>query len=59
MGAITFKVTRDADFPDAMTAALAADRLAVIHIIIDPESISPSMSLSQIRAKAEADRKAS
>ena len=59
MGAITFKVTRDADFPDAMTAALAADRLAVIHIIIDPESISPNMSLSQIRAKAEADRKAS
>ena len=59
MGAITYKVTRDADFPDAMTAALAADRLAVIHIIIDPESISPSMSLSQIRAKAEADRKAS
>ena len=59
MGAITYKVTRDADFPDAMTAALAADRLAVIHIIIDPESISPNMSLSQIRAKAEADRKAS
>ena len=58
MGALTFRVERDADFSDAMTAALASGRMAVIHLVIDPESITPSMSLSQIRAKAEADNKA-
>lgn len=57
MGAMTFKVTRDTDFPDAMKAALSADRLAVIHLVIDPESITPSMSLSQIRAMSESEHK--
>jgi len=54
---MTFKVTRDTDFPDAMKAALSADRLAVIHLVIDPESITPSMSLSQIRAMSESEHK--
>jgi acetolactate synthase-1/2/3 large subunit len=52
MGCIAYYVDHDAAFPDAMTAALTADRPVLIHIRIDPESITPAMSLSQITAQA-------
>ena len=53
MGFIAYYVDHDAAFPDAMTAALTADRPVLIHIRIDPESITPAMSLSQITEQAK------
>lgn len=52
MGCLSYFIDDDMDFPDAMSEALLADRPVVIHIRIDPESITPAMSLSQIRKQA-------
>ncbi len=47
-------VASDADFPGAFTRARAAGTLAVIELKLDPEALSTSMTLSQIRALGEA-----
>ena len=51
MGCMAFYLDDDEAFPAIMTEALTADRPVVIHIRIDPESITPAMSLSQIRTQ--------
>ncbi len=45
-------VERTADFAPAFERALAAGRPALIELRIDPEAITPSATLSQIRAAA-------
>ncbi|WP_313135485.1 thiamine pyrophosphate-binding protein [Paracoccus jeotgali] len=47
-------VTAQADFPDAFARAKAAHRLAVIDLRLDPEALTSSATLSQIRAQATA-----
>lgn len=53
MGCDACYVDDDAAFPEAMTKALAADKPQLIHIRIDPEAITPAMSLTQIREQSE------
>jgi acetolactate synthase-1/2/3 large subunit len=38
------------DFPDALERALAAERPALVELLVDPEAISPRATLSAIRA---------
>ncbi|MGA7428275.1 MAG: thiamine pyrophosphate-dependent enzyme, partial [Rhodoplanes sp.] len=45
-------VERTEDFPDAFRAALAAGKPAIIHLLTDPEAITPGTTLSGIRAAA-------
>src|SRR3712207_7188654 len=46
------------DFTPALQRALTSSKPAILHCILDPEAITPSMSLSAIREKALAgDRK--
>jgi len=45
-------VTQTADFAAAFTRAEASGKPALIEIRIDPEALTPKMSLSQIRAAA-------
>ncbi|HAH09575.1 MAG TPA: thiamine pyrophosphate-binding protein [Alphaproteobacteria bacterium] len=51
-GALGLKVTRTEDFEAAFKAAQAAGRPALIELAIDPEAITPTTTLSAIRAKA-------
>jgi acetolactate synthase-1/2/3 large subunit len=50
-------VERTADFGPAFERALASGKPAIIHTKVDPEAITPTMTLSQIREKALAGRK--
>src|SRR3984893_12720454 len=45
-------VEKTADFPAAITQALATGTPSIIHLKIDPEAITPGASLSTIREKA-------
>lgn len=47
-----FKVARTADFAAAFSAARASRRPSLIELAIDPEAISPTTTLSAIRANA-------
>ncbi|MBN9571819.1 MAG: thiamine pyrophosphate-binding protein [Alphaproteobacteria bacterium] len=49
-GALGFHVTRTVDFAQAFHEAEAAKRPALIHIHVDPEAISPTATLSGLRA---------
>jgi acetolactate synthase I/II/III large subunit len=49
-------VERTADFPDAFRRAQAAGVPAVIELRLDPEALSPAMTLSEARALGEAAR---
>ncbi|MCC7348492.1 MAG: thiamine pyrophosphate-binding protein [Variibacter sp.] len=46
-------VERTADFWGAFEAAQKSGKPAIIHLKIDPEALTPAMSLSAIRAKAQ------
>ncbi|MET0427049.1 MAG: thiamine pyrophosphate-binding protein [Microvirga sp.] len=46
------RVGTTAEFAPALERALASGKPAILHCLIDPEAITPSMSLSQIRANA-------
>jgi acetolactate synthase-1/2/3 large subunit len=48
-------VEKTADFPDAFERALAAGRPAVLHLKVDPEALTPSATLSEIRRAASRD----
>ncbi|GAC1331491.1 MAG: thiamine pyrophosphate-binding protein [Beijerinckiaceae bacterium] len=50
-------VERTADFGPAFERAVASGKPAIIHTKIDPEAITPTMTLSAIREKALAGRK--
>jgi len=53
-GAFGERVERTGDFPAALERALASGRPALLHLVVDPESITPRQTLSEIRAAAEA-----
>ncbi|MEM8587679.1 MAG: thiamine pyrophosphate-binding protein [Pseudomonadota bacterium] len=53
-GAWSTRVDKTEDFPAAFDAALAAGRPALIELTIDPEAISPSVTLSAIRGAGTA-----
>ncbi|MGD1876409.1 MAG: thiamine pyrophosphate-binding protein [Kiloniellaceae bacterium] len=46
-------VEDDADFADAFTRAQASGKPALLELRIDPEAITPSATLSSLRAKAQ------
>jgi acetolactate synthase-1/2/3 large subunit len=50
------RVTATAEFEPAFARAIASGKPAVIHVLIDPEAITPARGLSAIRAAAEAAR---
>ena len=47
-------VERTADFFPAFEAARKSGLPAILHVKVDPEALTPAMSLSAIRAKAQA-----
>jgi acetolactate synthase-1/2/3 large subunit len=49
-GAYAERVERSADFAAAFERALAAGRPALLELRVDPEAITPSATLSEIRA---------
>ncbi len=53
-GAFGEKVTRTEDFAEVFKAAEAANRAAVIEIVVDPEALTPEQSLSAARAQGNA-----
>jgi len=55
-GGFGISVERTEDFPAAFKAAQASGKPAIIRLAIDPEAITPAMTLSKIRAKALAEK---
>jgi acetolactate synthase I/II/III large subunit len=55
-GGFGASVERTADFPAAFMEAVASGKPAIIRLAIDPDAITPAMTLAKIRAKALADR---
>ena len=51
------RVTTTEEFAPALQRALTSSKPAILHCMIDPEAITPSMSLSAIREKALAGKK--
>ena len=51
-GAHATRVTRTEDFARAFEAAQACGRTALIELVVDPEALTPSASLSAIRSTA-------
>jgi acetolactate synthase-1/2/3 large subunit len=49
-------VEKTADFLPAFDAAQKSGKPAIIHVKVDPEALTPAMSLSAIREKAIADK---
>jgi acetolactate synthase-1/2/3 large subunit len=47
-------VEKTADFLPAFEAAQRSGKPAIIHLKVDPEALTPAMSLSAIREKAQA-----
>ena len=47
------RVERTADVAAALDRALAAGRPAVLHLVVDPEALTPRQTLSEIRAQSE------
>ncbi|HEY7381335.1 MAG TPA: thiamine pyrophosphate-binding protein [Gaiella sp.] len=47
------RVERTADFAGALERALASGLPSVLHLIVDPEAITPRHTLSEIRAAAQ------
>jgi acetolactate synthase-1/2/3 large subunit len=56
-GGFGVSVERTEDFPAAFKAAQASGKPAIVRLAIDPEAISPGMTLSKIRAKSLAENK--
>jgi acetolactate synthase-1/2/3 large subunit len=50
------RVERTEEFAPALERALASGKPAILHCLLDPEAITPSMSMSAIREKALATR---
>ena len=55
-GGFGVTVQRTEDFPAAFAAAQASGKPAIVHLKIDPEAITPAMTLSKIRAKSLAEK---
>ena len=54
MGAHGATVRATSEFAPALDAALATDGPALLHLIQDPEAITPVRSLTKIREEAQA-----
>ena len=48
-GAFATQVTNSAQFPQALSDAMRANKPALIHIKLDPQALTPSQTLNQIR----------
>jgi acetolactate synthase I/II/III large subunit len=46
------RVERTEDFADAFERALQSGRPAILHCIVDPQALTPSMTLDAIRTRA-------
>ena len=55
-GALGMKVEHGEDFAAVLETALASKRTALIEVKTDPEAISPTATLSAIRAQAQAKK---
>ncbi|MBS7542121.1 thiamine pyrophosphate-binding protein [Ancylobacter oerskovii] len=55
-GAFGARVERDDLLVPALDAALASGRPAVVHVLLDPEAITPTTTLTALREKALGDR---
>jgi acetolactate synthase I/II/III large subunit len=55
-GGFGASVERTEDFPAAFAAAQASGKPAIIRLAIDPEAITPGMTLAKIRAKALSEK---
>ena len=55
-GGFGVRVEKTADFPAAFAAAQKSGKPSIIQLMIDPEALTPGMSLSQIRDKALAGK---
>lgn len=55
-GGFGARVERTEEFEPALEAALASGKPAILHLLIDPETITPTTTLSAIREKALAAR---
>jgi acetolactate synthase I/II/III large subunit len=53
-GGFGVTVEKTADFADAFRAAQQSGKPAIVHLKIDPDAITPSTTLSKIRAQARA-----
>lgn len=51
-GGFGARVERTEDFADAFAAARASGKPALLHLPIDPEAVTPTTTLTQIREKA-------
>ncbi len=51
-GGFGVKVEKTADFPEAFAAARKSGKPSIIQLKVDPEALTPGLSLTQIREKA-------
>jgi acetolactate synthase-1/2/3 large subunit len=51
-GGFGVRVEKTGQFADALRAALASGQPAIIHVLTDPEAITPATTLGAIRAAA-------
>jgi acetolactate synthase-1/2/3 large subunit len=55
-GGFGVAVERTEDFPEAFRQAQASGKPAIVRLAIDPEAITPAMTIAKIRAKALAEK---
>jgi acetolactate synthase-1/2/3 large subunit len=53
-GGFGARVERTADFAEAFNQAQASRKPAILHLIVDPEAITPTTTISALREKARA-----
>ena len=51
-GAYGERVERTSDFPDAFEKARSENRPALLELVVDPEALTPNMTLSEFREAA-------
>ena len=56
-GGFGVSVERTEDFPAAFKRAQASGKPAIVRLAVDPEAITPTMTIAKIRAKSLADKK--
>jgi acetolactate synthase-1/2/3 large subunit len=55
-GGFGISVERTEDFPAAFKEAVASGKPAIVRLAIDPEALTPGMTLSKIREKSLAEK---
>jgi acetolactate synthase-1/2/3 large subunit len=53
-GGFGARVERTADFAEVFKEAQASGKPAILHLIVDPEGITPTTTISALRQKAQA-----